>query len=210
MKRRLLSLTIACALAATHGARAAEPEPADDAELQSLLEVIAQETEVATRNRQNADFVPGIVTVLGADEARALGARSVLDAIALVPGIEVSRDTRGSATLRVRGLDGARYTLKINGTTVGSYSRDELANGLNLAGHPTPMARQAAAVHALTIKRADLHQTRWRQIQVPLQPEHPARVATILDNLDALDDELAARQRAVAQPSDCYYELVVE
>ena len=119
-------------------------------------------------------------------------------------------ETLNRQTLRVRGLDGARYTLKINGTTVGSYSREDLAQGLNLAGLPTPMARQAATVHALTIKRADVHQTRWRQIQVPLQAEHPARVATIMDNLDALEDELAARQRAAAQPSECYYELVAE
>jgi outer membrane receptor for ferrienterochelin and colicins len=78
---------------------------ADDAEREALLQLLAEETEVATRTRENADFVPGIVSVLSADEARALGARSVLDAIALLPGIEVNRDPNGAATLRVRGLD---------------------------------------------------------------------------------------------------------
>ncbi len=119
-------------------------------------------------------------------------------------------ETLNQQTLRLRGLDGARYTLKINGSVVGSFSREELDKGLNLAELATPMARQAAAVHALTIKRADVHQVRWRQVQVPLQADSPARVAAILDNLDALDEELAARQRAAAQPAVCYYELVTE
>jgi outer membrane receptor for ferrienterochelin and colicins len=80
-------------------------ERADEVERQALLQLLAEETEVATRTRENADFVPGIVSVLSADEARALGARSVLDAIALLPGIEVNRDPNGAATLRVRGID---------------------------------------------------------------------------------------------------------
>lgn len=119
-------------------------------------------------------------------------------------------ETLNRQTLRVRGLEGSRYTLKINGLVVGSYSREQLSEGLNLAGLPTPMARQAAGVHALTLKRTDVHQLRWRQLQVPLQNDSPARVAAILDNLDALEEELAARQRAAAQPGACYYELVAE
>jgi len=53
-------------------------------------------------------------------------------------------------TLRVRGLDGARYTLKINGSVVGSFSREQLEQGVNLAGLPTPMAKQSLGVHLLT------------------------------------------------------------
>jgi iron complex outermembrane receptor protein len=77
----------------------------DEQELQALLQVLAEETDLATRTRENADYVPGIVSVLTAEEARALGAHSALDAIALLPGIEVNRDTDGAATLRVRGID---------------------------------------------------------------------------------------------------------
>jgi hypothetical protein len=32
----------------------------------------------------------------------------------------------------------------------------------------------------------------------------------VLDGLDAIDAELAARQRAAAQPAACYYELIPE
>lgn len=90
----------AAALAQQGGASAG-----DEQELQALLTVLAEETDLATRTRENADYVPGIVSVLTAEEARALGARSALDAIALLPGIEVNRDTDGAATLRVRGID---------------------------------------------------------------------------------------------------------
>lgn len=83
-------------------ARSQEAEDSDEA---ALLDLLAEETELATRTRQNADYVPGIVSVLHGEELAALGARTVLDGLALVPGIEVLRDAGGSATLRVRGID---------------------------------------------------------------------------------------------------------
>jgi hypothetical protein len=111
-------------------------------------------------------------------------------------------------SLRVTGLTGASYTLKINGAAVGTFSREQLDAGINLAELPTPMAKQAAGAHALTLKRSDVHNARWRQIQVPFQKETLPRLESILSNLDALDEELATRQRAAAQPSQCFYELI--
>lgn len=113
-------------------------------------------------------------------------------------------------TLQVTGLDGATYTLKINGRPVGAFSRDQLARGINLAGMDTPMAQQAARVHALTLKRADVHNLRWRQIQVPFQNDSIPRIAAVEDNLDALEADVAALQRATAQPAACFYELIPE
>ncbi|MCC6859150.1 MAG: SGNH/GDSL hydrolase family protein [Bryobacterales bacterium] len=111
-------------------------------------------------------------------------------------------------SLRVTGLAQGSWVLKINGTTVGSYTAGQLASGINLAELPTPMLKQAAGVHALTLKRTSVHQIRWRQLQMALQEDNLPRMASILDNLDALDDELAARQRAAAQPAACFYELI--
>lgn len=110
-------------------------------------------------------------------------------------------------TLRVTGLDSSTYLLKINGRTIGSFTRENLAAGINLAEFDTPMMQQAAQVHDLTIKRADIHNIRWRQIQMPLQSMLPSRASAVEDNLDALDNDLAAIQRATAQPSSCQYEL---
>jgi lysophospholipase L1-like esterase len=110
-------------------------------------------------------------------------------------------------TLRVTGLDAPTYQLKINGRLIGAFTRENLATGINLAELDTPMMQQAAQVHDLTIKRADIHNIRWRQVQLPLQNMLPARAAAVEDNLDALDNDLAAIQRATAQPASCLYEL---
>jgi len=100
MKVALLTTCLLAALSASARAQDAEAD-----ELAALLAVVAEETAIATKTRQNADYVPGIVTVLHAQEAQALGARTVLEALAMVPGVEINRDQTGAATLRVRGLD---------------------------------------------------------------------------------------------------------
>jgi len=110
--------------------------------------------------------------------------------------------------LRVTGLAAASYSLKINGRALGNFTREDLASGVNLALLDSPMAQQAAQVHDLTLKRAEIHNIRWRQVQVPLQSMLPARAAAVEDNLDALDNDLAVLQRATAQPASCLYELI--
>ena len=113
-------------------------------------------------------------------------------------------------TLRVRGLEGARYTLKIDGSAAGSFSREQLEQGLNLAGLPTPMARQSIGVHLLTLKRGEVHEMRWKQLQVALHDDNLTRLPAVLEGLDAMDEELAARQREAAQPVTRSYELIPE
>jgi lysophospholipase L1-like esterase len=117
------------------------------------------------------------------------------------------RENFNTETLRVTGLDAPNYTLTINGRGIGTFSRENLAAGVNMAEFDTPMMQQAAQVHDLTIRRADIHNFRWRQVQIPLQNMFPARAAAVDDNLDALDNDLAAIQRATAQPASCSYEL---
>ena len=100
MKRSTRGLALALLLAAT-----AQAQDSEDEELEALLALLDEETEIATQTRLNADYVPGVVTVLRGEDVAALGARHVLDALALVPGIEALRDDIGNATLRVRGID---------------------------------------------------------------------------------------------------------
>ena len=90
---------------------------------------------------------------------------------------------------------------------MGTCTAEELAAGVNLATLPTPMMKQAKSVHDLTIKRTGIHQTRWRQLQVPLATEHPEHLQNAMDALDALETDLIAMQRAAAKPVVCSYEL---
>lgn len=111
--------------------------------------------------------------------------------------------------LTVTGLRRGRWALRIEGEDVGTFGRDELEAGLNLAALPTPMARQAAAVHALTLKHNNIHFVRWRQVQLPLEADAVIQRDAALQALDALETELIGKQRATAQPVTRRYELVL-
>jgi hypothetical protein len=51
---------------------------------------------------------------------------------------------------------------------------------------------------------------RWKQLQVALHDDNLTRLTAVLEGMDAMDEELAARQRAAAQPVACSYELIPE
>lgn len=84
------------------------PPPAgtgDQKELSDLLNIIEQETDVATKTRVNSDYVPGIVTVLEGSQLEALGVQNAWEALGLVPGMQPVSDPSGSPNLIVRGID---------------------------------------------------------------------------------------------------------
>jgi lysophospholipase L1-like esterase len=111
-------------------------------------------------------------------------------------------------TLKVLGLTADRYTLAIDGQEIGRFTREELANGINLAVLQTPMSKQAMDVHHLTLEHNDLHFTRWRQIQVKYAPELD-HYDDALEALDRLEKDIVKRQRQIAQPKERKYELIV-
>src|SRR5205085_12476816 len=96
---------------------------------------------------------------------------------------------------------------KIDGESVGTFTHDELARGINLATLQTPMAKQAMEVHKLTLRHNQLHFLRWRSVQVPLQNEKSPHMAKALAELDAMEAEVVKEQRLAAQPKPHRYEL---
>ncbi len=110
--------------------------------------------------------------------------------------------------LTVTGTAAARYTLKIDGEEIGTFTKEQLEGGINLAELSTPMAKQAAVVHDLTLKHNTVHYARWREVQVPLENLQLDNKQTAMDALDRLEDELIGQQRAAAQPRPRHYELV--
>jgi len=112
--------------------------------------------------------------------------------------------------LRLNSLSASRYRLKIDGEDVGVFTREQLSDGINLATLPsTPMLKQAAEVHAITLRHNNIHFVRWRQIQVPLEPLLAHKQAA-MDAMDALDNDLIQQQHAAAQPKPHHYELSPE
>ncbi len=115
--------------------------------------------------------------------------------------------------LKVTGLTAARYALKIDGEAVGTFSKEDWAKGVNLAILPTPMAKQAAAVHELTLRHNVVHFARWRMVGVNLDTVTtipPAHLQAAGDALDALEGDVVAAQRAAAMPKAHRYELTPE
>ncbi|WP_049757642.1 TonB-dependent receptor plug domain-containing protein [Magnetococcus marinus] len=88
-------------------AASAEMEEGGDLEaLESLLTVLDEQTDIATKTRMNVDFVPGLVTVLHGQEMLERGALTVWEALRFVPGIEPSIDKTGGRQVLVRGVGG--------------------------------------------------------------------------------------------------------
>jgi len=114
-------------------------------------------------------------------------------------------------TLKLTGLSGANFDLKIDGDEIGPFTREQLAEGINLATLPTPMVKQAAEVHKLTLQHNNIHFQRWRQIQVPMADGRTPRVQKAAQDLMvALDEEEAdvvKGQRAAAQPTRHQFQL---
>jgi len=114
---------------------------------------------------------------------------------------------RNQQPLKVTGLSGEYFALKIEGEEIGRFTKQELKEGVNLAVLTTPMSKQAMTVHDLTLKHNDIHFARWREVQVPLQDRLLPHLNAALDALDKLETELVEQQRAAAQPKPRHYEL---
>ena len=114
--------------------------------------------------------------------------------------------------LKVTGLKAAKYELKIDDAPVGTFTREQLAEGINLATITTPMSKQAAEVHRLTLQHNNLHFARWRQVQVPMANYKSDRVQratqTLMTALDEEEEEVVKQQRAAAQPRERRFELI--
>ncbi|MEE2732451.1 MAG: TonB-dependent receptor [Pseudomonadota bacterium] len=94
----------------------------EEGELLALLTLLDQETELATQSKMNADYVPGMVTVLHGSQMQAYGANTVAQALNTVAGFYITANNAGDYVTIVRGV-GASLTannlkMMINGVPV--------------------------------------------------------------------------------------------
>ena len=87
--------------------------PGQDSALEDLLKVLDQETEIATKTKLNIDFVPGMVSVLQGKDLQARGVRTVFEALALIPGVELSLTNDGQYQVVVRGVGKTYSSAKV-------------------------------------------------------------------------------------------------
>lgn len=110
--------------------------------------------------------------------------------------------------LKVKGLQGGSYSLKIDGESVGAFNNDQLAAGINLALLKTPATEQAMKVYHLANSREEIHFDRWRNIDVPLADYALSEAGPASDAIDHLDNAVARKMREIAQPVPHLFELV--
>jgi lysophospholipase L1-like esterase len=107
--------------------------------------------------------------------------------------------------IRVTGLKNGVYSVRIDGTSIGTFTNDQLSKGVNLALLKTPMTDQAMSVYQLTTQHGDLHYDRWRHVEVPFAtlPTSPAAITSI----DALEGSVVEKQQALAIPKSHDFEI---
>lgn len=86
------------------GLGAQEAVGADDSDLRDLLVLLDNQTQLATKSGMNADFIPGMATVLSGDELLARGARTVWESLSLVPGFSQGLEATGERQILSRGV----------------------------------------------------------------------------------------------------------
>ena len=97
---RRLSLSLVLLACLPGPGRAGEP---DTDEARDLLALLGNQTELATKTGMNADFIPGMVTILSGSDMLTRGARTVWEAVSLVPGISQGIEATGERLLLSRG-----------------------------------------------------------------------------------------------------------
>lgn len=118
-------------------------------------------------------------------------------------------ETLNREPLKVTGLSASQYLLKIDGEDVGTFSKEQLSQGINLATLATPMMKQASAVHSLTLKHNLVHFDRWRHVQLA-QDEVTPDIERAMAAMDQVEQDLIKQQRATAQPKPHRYELAAK
>jgi len=77
----------------------------DDDEM-ALLALLEEQTEIATKTKINADFVPGMVTILSGEDLERKGIYTVWQALGTIPGMEIIIDQVGNPAVKVRAMGG--------------------------------------------------------------------------------------------------------
>jgi hypothetical protein len=107
--------------------------------------------------------------------------------------------------LQVIDLPERAYSLRIDEKPIASYSREELAAGVNLALYATPMENQAKDVDGIELKRMQLDQAKF-VLTIDDQKAMPDVEAA--RSLEARSAALIEKQRTTAQPAPHKFELV--
>ena len=147
--RRLLCVAwLACLACTNASAQTSPPTPqpprdargftdVDELRLEDLLDLAVS---IAAGRIQRVEEAPGIVSVITDEEIRRMGARTLSDVLAIIPGFEVLTDNLGRSRIAVRGIVSPRGTsesvlILFNGRRL----NDHLSGGSTVANPEIPV-----------------------------------------------------------------------
>jgi len=110
--------------------------------------------------------------------------------------------------VKVRGLQAPEYKLLIDDQAVGTYSRQQLEDGIEISNLNTPMVQQAWQVVYKTQQRAAMQYVQWRNIEIGLSDVSGVQRDRALRSLDALEQAIILRQHELATPHPHRFKLV--
>ena len=100
----------------------AQESGSEQEELNQLLNLLDEQTTLATQTRLNADFVPGMFSVLTGEDMYRRGFRTLWEALASVPGVVTVMNETGMRSITVRGIgevfEPSKVKLLLNGHAV--------------------------------------------------------------------------------------------
>ncbi|HEY9016744.1 TonB-dependent receptor [Thiomicrospira sp.] len=100
LKYRLITLSLSVAILPFQ----LHANDSDQQAYQELMALLNAQTELVTRTKVNADYVPGSISVLRGTELMRYGVRTVKDALSMTASIEVQPNHLGQSVLVMRGL----------------------------------------------------------------------------------------------------------
>lgn len=109
--------------------------------------------------------------------------------------------------LRVNGLSVQNYTLKIDGHIIASFTREQLATGVNLALYATPMENHAKDVDGMALKRTQLGEASFILI---IDDPKSTSDAKATEAIEAKERALQEEERKASQPHPHTFELLPE
>jgi len=84
--------------------------------VRELVQILEEQTKIATKTKMNIDFVPGFVSVVHGKDLLARGVRTVYEALELIPGIDIRATHIGAKIFQIRGI--SQYKLLLNGISL--------------------------------------------------------------------------------------------
>ena len=106
MTYRCLTAPIAIAMAATAFSQANNPQDLSNMSIEDLMKI---KVTSAAKRTQSLDTAPVAISVITQDDIHRSGARTLVEALRLIPGVEIGRYTQNYYAVTVRGFNNPNF-----------------------------------------------------------------------------------------------------